>query len=164
MTVDLRGIFLNGLGELLEVERTLADDVLPDLLIQVRNEQLRKAVEHHIGQTQAHVSNVEEVFDQLGEKPRTVRSHGLEGLRRRHEEALAGVAGLTLRDLIHTAAAAHTEHYEISIYHGLITLTELLGEPEAARVLVENLHEEEEALEQLEKVIPEKLSEELLTA
>jgi ferritin-like metal-binding protein YciE len=162
--VDLRGIFLNDLGEMLEIERTLAESVLPDLHLQVRNSQFQDAIEEHLAQTSGHVANVEQVFRELGEKPKTVRSHGLEGLRRRHEESLGGVAGLVLRDLIHAAAAAHTEHYEISAYHSLIHAAELLGEAEAVRLLEENLHEEEDALEKLEKSIPEKLSEELVRA
>jgi ferritin-like metal-binding protein YciE len=162
--VDLRDVFLNDLGRILEVEQTLAGDVLPDLLVQARNEQLREAIEEHTAQTQDHVANVEEVFEQLGEKPRATRSHGLEGLRRQHQESLSGIAGIALRDLVHTAAAAQTEHYEISAYHGLISLAEMLGEPEAVRLLEQNLHQEEEALEKLEKSIPEKLSEELVGA
>ena len=162
--MDLRGVFLNDLGELLEVERTLLQDVLPDLVVQSRNSHLREAFEKHITETRRHVQNVEQVFEQLGEKPRTVRSHGLEGLRRQHEESLGGVAGLTLRDVIHAGAAAHTEHYEISAYHSLIHAAELLGEPEAVHLLEQNLHDEEEALEKLEKSIPEKLSEELIRA
>ena len=162
--MDLRDVFLSELGEMLEVERTLADEVLPDLLVQSRNKQLHEAVQEHIVQTRRHVTNVEQVFEQLKEKPRTVRSHGLEGLRRQHEESLGGVAGLALRDLVHVAAAAHTEHYEISAYHSLIHSAELLGEPEAVRLLEQNLHDEEEALEKLEKSIPEKLSEELVKA
>jgi ferritin-like metal-binding protein YciE len=162
--VDLRDVFLNELGEMLEVERTLAEDVLPDVFVQARNQQLRDAIQEHTAQTQEHVARVEQVFSELGEKPRTARSHGLEGLRRQHEESLGGVAGLSLRDLIHAAAAADAEHYEISGYRSLIMAAELLGEPESVRLLEQNLHEEEEALEKLEKSIPEKLGEELVPA
>ena len=162
--MDLRDIFLDDLGEMLEIERTLAESVLPDLHVQVRNAHFRDAIEEHLMQTSGHVANVEQVFEELGEKPTTVRSHGLEGLQRQHEESLGGVAGLVLRDLVHAAAAAHTEHYEISAYHSLIHAAELLGQPEAVRLLEQNLHEEEEALEKLEKSIPEKLSEELVRA
>ena len=140
---------------MLEVERTLAEEVLPDLFVQARSKHLREALEEHITQTRGHLANVEHVFEELKAKPATTASHGLSGLRRQHEEALGGVAALALRDLLHAAAAAHTEHYEISAYHSLIT---------AAEMLEQNLHEEEEALEKLEKAIPEKLSEELVRA
>ena len=83
---------------------------------------------------------------------------------RRQVTASAACGGNTKRRLLHVAAAAHTEHYEISAYHSLITAAEMLGEPEAIRLLEQNLHEEEEALEKLEKAIPEKLSEELVRA
>ena len=149
---------------MLEVERTLAEEVLPDLFVQARSKHLREALEEHITQTRGHLANVEHVFEELNAKPATTASHGLSGLRRQHEEALGGVAALALRDLLHAAAAAHTEHYEISAYHSLITAAEMLGEPEAIRLLEQNLHEEEEALEKLEKAIPEKLSEELVRA
>jgi hydrogenase maturation protease len=133
-----------GLARAVELVRAeVRDDVLPDLFMQARNQNLREAIEEHIGQTRDHVAKLEEVFRQLEEKPATTPSHGLIGLRRQHEEALGGVAGLALRDLVHAGAAARTEHYEISAYHSLVTAAELLGEPEAVRLLEQNLHQEE---------------------
>src|SRR5919199_19273 len=158
----LHDIFVKELGEVLEVERTLADEVLPELLEQTHNKHFREAIELHIEQTRQHVANVERVFEQIGEKPSTETSYGLRGLRRQHEEATAGVDNRTLLDHVNAGSAAHTEHYEISAYHSLINTAEVLGEPEAVKLLEENLHDEEETLEKLEKSIPEKLSEEIV--
>jgi ferritin-like metal-binding protein YciE len=160
--VRLRDTFLKELAEVLTVERTLADEILPELLEQTQNKHFREAIEQHITETRQHAANVERAFAQLGDKPAAEPSHGLEGLRRQHDEAVAGLDSSPLRDHVNAGSAAHTEHYEIAAYHSLINTAELLGEPEVVRLFEQNLHQEEVALEKLEKSIPEKLSEELL--
>jgi ferritin-like metal-binding protein YciE len=162
--VELRDLFLSNLREILAVERTLLEEVLPDLLEQTQEKHFRDALEEHAAQTRRHVANVESVFEQLGETPTTEPSYGLRGLRSRHAELAGQIEDAGLRDLANAGAAAHAEHYEISTYHGLITIAELLGEPEAIHVLEQNLHDEEEALEKLEKAIPERLGEKLVRA
>jgi ferritin-like metal-binding protein YciE len=85
-------------------------------------------------------------------------------LRRQHDELFRAIQDPALRDLFNASAAAHTEHLEISAYHSVITLANILGEPEAVHLLEQNLHAEEEALEKAEKSIPERLTGELAPA
>ena len=153
----LRDLFLINLGEMLDVEQTLADEILPELH-EDTTEHFQEAIEEHIARTREHIVNVEQAFAVLKEDPRQRASRGLEGLRRQHQDAAAQIAAAEVRDLLHAASAAHTEHFEISAYHALITTAAMLGEPEVVRLLERNLHDEEEALAKLEKSIPERLS------
>jgi ferritin-like metal-binding protein YciE len=162
--VEPRDLFVALLGEMLTVEQTLADEVLPELREQVVDKHFREAVEEHIEQTRGHVDNVARVFAEIGEQPEREPSPALEGLRRQHDALVGRIDVPALRDLFNASAAAHTEHHEISAYHSLITLATILGEPEAVRLLEQNLHEEEETLEKLEKAIPERLTAELAPA
>ena len=162
--MDPRTLFVHQLSELLTIEQTLLEEVLPELHRQGTEKHFREALDEHIAQTRDHVTNLELVFEKIGAKPEKVESHGLAGLRRQRDEVVRSLQDPALRDLFNASAAAHTEHLEISVYHSVITLANILGEPESVRLLERNLHDEEEALEKVEKSIPERLTGELAPA
>lgn len=156
--MDVRKLLLQQLGELLHVEETLADEVLPELERKVSERHLREALTAHREQTHGHVQRMEQAFDRLKEKPQRHPSHGFAGLRKQHEETVGRLVSAPLRDLYCASSAAQTEHFEISSYHSAITLANIAGEPEIVRLLDANLHEEEDALEKVEKALPERLA------
>ena len=67
-----RELFVHELGDILYVERQLADEALPKLISEVQDTEFREALESHLEETRGHVSNVERVFKMLGEEPRLV--------------------------------------------------------------------------------------------
>ena len=146
-----RDLFLHELGDILYVERKLTEEVLPKLIEEVGSAEFRKGLERHLEQTKGHVTNLEQVFDMLGEEPKAEKCVGFEGLKKEHEE-LVGEADAALIDLIDTGAAARTEHYEIAAYSGLMEMARSLGETDAVSLLEENLKEEKEALREVESV------------
>ena len=158
-----RDLFLKELAELLYVERALADEVLPKLHEQVENKHFREGIEEHLEQTREHVANLERLFELMGEPPRTDAVPAFDGLKGQQEESASKLGSGLLRDLFNAGVAAHTEHYEISAYHGLLTLASILGEPDAVHLLEENLHDEEETLEKVEKSIPDELTTQLVS-
>jgi ferritin-like metal-binding protein YciE len=146
-----RELFLHELGDILYVERKLSDEVLPKLIGEVQDDDLRKGLEKHLEETRQHVTNVEQVFDTLGEEPQAEKCIGFEGLKKEHDQ-LVEEAGPDLVDLVDTGAAARTEHYEIAAYQGLIPMARALEEREAVGLLEENLKQEKEALREVESV------------
>lgn len=146
-----RGLFLHELGDILYVEEKLEQEVLPKLISEVTDEELRKGFEKHLEQTRSHVENVESVFEQLGEQPTAEECTGFEGLRQEHEK-LAGEVSADLMDAVATGSAARTEHYEISAYEGLITKARALGEKSAVDLLERNLKDDKETARQLESI------------
>jgi ferritin-like metal-binding protein YciE len=146
-----RELFLHELGDILYVERKLSDEVLPKLIGEVQDDELRKGLESHLEQTRQHVTNLEQVFDSLGEEPQAEKCIGFEGLKKEHDQLLEE-AGPDLVDLVDTGAAARTEHYEIAAYEGLIPMARALDEREALGLLEENLKQEKEALREVESV------------
>jgi ferritin-like metal-binding protein YciE len=157
-----RDLFLHELGDILYVERKLVDEVLPKLVGEVESAEFRKGLERHLEQTKGHITNLEQVFDLLGEEPKAEKCIGFEGLKKEHEE-LVGEADPSLIDLIDTGAATRTEHYEIAAYSGLMEMARSLGETDAVSLLEENLKEEKEALREVESVT-KTLRDELKTA
>ena len=146
-----RELFLHELGDILYVERKLTDEVLPKLIGEVQDEELRTGLEDHLEETRGPVKNVEKVFAELGETPKAEPCLGFEGLEKEHDQLLQK-ASRELIDAVDLGAAARTENYEIAAYEGLRRMAKGLGEDRAVELLDENLAEEKEALRLVEKI------------
>jgi ferritin-like metal-binding protein YciE len=142
------------LAELLWVERTLSFEALPKLIGEVRDEELRGALEEHLEQTKEHVTRVEEAFRASGAEPAAARSAALASALEQHDAQ--DVKEPTLRDVFHASGAARTEHLELGLYDALL----LLANGDAASVLKQNRKDEEVALKRVAK-IAERLTGEL---
>jgi ferritin-like metal-binding protein YciE len=146
-----RALFLHELGDILDVERKLVDETLPKLIEEVRDEEFTAGLEKHLKETRQHVTNVERVFELLGEEPHAEECVGFQGLKKEHDE-LSGQTASSLADLVDVGAAARTENYEIAAYGGLRRMAKGLGEDKAVTLLDENLKQERDALREVEKV------------
>jgi ferritin-like metal-binding protein YciE len=146
-----RDLFLHELGDILYVEKQLVNEVLPKLIGEVQDTKFRKGLEKHLEETRGHITNVEHVFDELGESPKTEECIGFEGLKK-EQAKLADEASEDLMDLVNTGAAARTEHYEIAAYSGLIEMARALGQQNAVSLLDENLKSEKETLREVESI------------
>jgi ferritin-like metal-binding protein YciE len=162
MLTEPPDLLLHELGDILYVERKLADEVLPKLIGEVQDTDFKRGLERHLKETKQHVTNVERVFEQLGEPAEAEECIGFEGLKKEHDELLKE-SSPELVDLVDAGAAARTEHYEIAAYEGLITMATALGERDIRPLLEKNLKEEKEALREVEKISRSR-SKELVTA
>ena len=145
-----RELFLHELGDILYVERQLADEVLPKLISEVQDDEFESALKDHLAQTRGHVSNVEQVL-QHGEEASAERCIAFEGLKAEHDKMVEETSA-DLIDAVDLGAAARTENYEIAAYEGLRRMAKALGEDEAVELLDANLKEEKEALQLVEKI------------
>jgi ferritin-like metal-binding protein YciE len=146
-----RDLFLHELGDIMYVERALSTEVLPKLVSEVQDDEFRSTLEQHLEQTKRHLSNVEKVFEELGETPHAEECIGFEGLKAEHDK-LMGESSPDLVDSIDLGAAARTECYEIAAYEGLRRMAKAMGEDRAVELLDANLEEEKEALRLVEKI------------
>jgi ferritin-like metal-binding protein YciE len=140
------------LAEMLYVERTLAEEVLPGLREEVQNDQLRQGIDAHLEQTRAHARNIERAFEMLGQPAEAQRSPALEGLKQAHDEVAPQIGAPALRDVFDAEAAAKTEHLEIAAYKGMITMAEQMGMGELRDLLQQNCRQEEQTLQELESM------------
>lgn len=136
------------LGRLLTIEETLAKLVVPELLLQVQDEELGRAMRDHLEETRTHVERVEQAFHTLRVAPTGRPAYGLDGLRTEHKAEAPKVA-MSLRDGVHCAAAMGTEHYEINAYEAPIRLAEAIGADDVGQLLRATLAEEVTALKTL---------------
>lgn len=113
------------LGELLYVERRLADEVLQNLIDQLTDHELRAGLEVHLEETKEHAERLETVFRRLEVVPSSHLSRAFESAVAQEDELAGSVVEPRLADLFHAQAALHTEHWELAAYRTLIPLIPL---------------------------------------
>ena len=160
---NLRKLFVEELRDLYSAENQLVK-ALPKMAKGASSEELKRALEDHLEQTQGQVERLEEVFEQLDETPKGKTCKAMKGLVEEGSEILEEDGEDSVIDAGIIAAAQKVEHYEIASYGTVRTWAGLLGANEAAELLEETLDEEREANELLNKlaqdtVNPEALSE-----
>jgi ferritin-like metal-binding protein YciE len=147
--MNRRDLSIQLLGELLYVERRLADEVLRELTAAVQDDELKKLLETHRAETKEHASRAETAFRRLNVAPTSNRSRVFESAVSEHDEAAKGIDDVRLADIFHAQAALHTELWEIASYR---TLLHLLS-AEAAEALRPSLDDEEKAAKLLNEAI-----------
>ena len=144
-----RDLILQLLGELLYVERRLADEVLRTLASAVRDDGLREALEEHLAETREHVERVETAFRRLSVAPTSNLSRPFESAVAQHEQLSSAIVEPRLADLFHAQAALHTEHWEMAAYEAVLPLLD----DGVAELLRPSLREEEDAAKNLAAAI-----------
>ena len=145
-------LFVHELQDVYYAEQQLTK-VLPKLAQEVSDSEFSEALEHHLDQTKNHVSNLEQVFQELGVPAKGEKCPGIDGIKEEHDTFLAeNDPSDELLDLFVTGAAARTEHYEIAAYTGLVEMAETMGASKAAELLQKNLKQEQEALKKVETI------------
>ena len=149
---DPRELFLHELGDVLYAEQTLVK-TLPKLQEEASDDELAEGFGTHLEETRQHVKNLEQAFEALGEPAKAEKCPGIEGIRKEHDEFVSNESpSADVLNAFLTGAGARTEHYEIAAYEGLITMAEAMGEDEVARLLNENLAQEQNALRKIQTI------------
>jgi ferritin-like metal-binding protein YciE len=134
-----RDLLVQLLGEVLYVERRLADEVLETLAAGVTDAELRSALEAHRLETKEHVERAETAFRRLEVAASSHLSRPFESAVAQHDELASSIVEPRLADLFHAQAALHTEHWEQAAYRTLLRLA-----PAELRKLLQASHEDEE--------------------
>jgi ferritin-like metal-binding protein YciE len=114
--------------------------------------ELKARTEQHLGQTRVQADRVQDCLSRLGADTSTIKE-----LTARFTAGVQAVMGTTAGDeVVKNAMGDYTfEHFEISSYRCLIATAEEVGEPEIARILGQNLREEEEQAAWLADHLPQ---------
>ena len=129
---------------------------LPKMAKAARNGELQAAFEKHHGETETHVSRLEQVFSAIDAKPQGKTCDAIIGVIEEGQEIIKEYKGSPALDAGLVAAAPAVEHYEISRYGTLRTWAEELGLSDAAKLLEATLREEkatDEALSQIAETV-----------
>ena len=143
----LHDLMVHELKDLYSAEKQLVQ-ALPRMSKGANSEQLRRAFDNHLAETEQQVARIEQIMDSLGESPRGQKCAGMEGLieesktllKEEKEEADPDVldAGIIV-------AAQKVEHYEIAAYGAVCEYARMMGHTEAVQLLEQTLEEEKNA-------------------
>jgi ferritin-like metal-binding protein YciE len=116
---------------------------LPKMAKGATSDELRKAIETHITETENQVTRLEQVFSILGKSPQGKKCDAMEGLVEEGKSIMDDTdSGTMTRDAGIISASQKIEHYEIATYGTLRTLANVLGLSDAASLLDQTLEEE----------------------
>jgi ferritin-like metal-binding protein YciE len=151
---SLKELYIDELRDLYNAETQLVK-ALPKMAKAASNDQLREAFENHLRETSEHVSRLEQIFEQLGEKASGKKCLGMEGLVKEGSETMKEDYEGEVMDAAIIGAAQRVEHYEMAGYGTVKALAELLGENEHVSLLEQTLEEEKQADEKLTELSAE---------
>lgn len=154
MSDSLRELYIDELRDLYNAETQLVK-ALPKMAKASSNEQLRQGFEEHLRQTSEHVARLEQIFEQLEEKPTGKKCLGMEGLVKEAADTMKEDYEDALMDAALIGAAQRVEHYEIAGYGTVRDFAELLGEDEHVSLLEQTLEEEKQTDQKLTELSQE---------
>lgn len=147
----LRDLYVEQLHDLYSAETQLVE-ALPKMAKAASHKELQTAFQDHLTQTKSHVERLEQIFTQMGEKPKAQKCKGMEGLIKEGEEMIKMKGDPAAIDAGLIAAAQRVEHYEIAGYGCVQTYAAQLGERQSATLLQKTLNEEGDTDKKLTKL------------
>jgi ferritin-like metal-binding protein YciE len=137
----LEDLFCHQLEDLYDAEVRLTK-ALPKMADAAHAPGLREAFREHLRETERHVERLEQIFQQLGTKPKRETCAAMKGLISEGEEMVQAKGDDAVKDAALVAAAQRVEHYEIASYGTARTFATHLGHNVAAQLLEDTLEEE----------------------
>ena len=78
-------LFLHTLQDIYYAENKIVKS-LPDMIDNATNAQLKQGLQAHLGETKTHVQRLEQVFEMLGQKAKSVNCPAIDGILEEAEE------------------------------------------------------------------------------
>jgi ferritin-like metal-binding protein YciE len=144
MTRQARELLEHGLKDMYDAEHRFAD-ALTEMIDNATDRSLEDSFRRHRDVTKEQARRLETAFKELGSKPQREACPAAQGLVKEYQKFVGENQGKTeVLDAFAATAALKVEHYEIATYRSLVDLAEFCDLPKAARVLKQNLAEEEQ--------------------
>jgi ferritin-like metal-binding protein YciE len=137
-------LFVHTLQDIYYAENKIVKS-LPEMIDKATDSQLRQGLQSHLSETETHVKRLEQVFQALGQKPKSIDCPAIDGIIEEADDVLGEVDDKTVLDAAIIANAQVVEHYEICRYGSLIAWARQLGRDDVARTLEQTLDEEKAA-------------------
>lgn len=157
---EFRKFFIDELKDILWAEKALLK-ALPKMRKAATGKALASSFEAHLAETENQISTLEQLFELMGEKPKTKKCDAMEGLISETESIISDTdRGTSIRDAGLILAAQKVEHYEIATYGTLAALADAMKEPKAAKMLRSILRDEKDSDKKLTTMALESVNEE----
>jgi ferritin-like metal-binding protein YciE len=159
--INLRDLLVAGLMDMYWSEKALITTILK-MVKNATSKDLITDLEVHLEETRNQITRLEEVFELLEEKAMARKCVAMEGLINEAELIMQETEPGAVSDAGIIAAAQKIEHYEIASYGTLANFAKILGEMDAASILLEILAEEKEVDEALTELAESSINEEAM--
>lgn len=144
-------LFLHELSDMYDAEEHIVK-MLPKLAEEAGNTEVRSAFQMHEQQTREQIQNLDQCFQLLGAQRQKVTCDAVLGLKKEHESFLKEKPDEAILTMFDLGAASKTEHYEIASYEGLIAKAQMMGQQSVARLLEQNLRQEQEMAQKVSQL------------
>jgi ferritin-like metal-binding protein YciE len=148
---SIQDLFIEELRDLCSAEKQIAK-ALPKMAKATSSNELRRAFESHLEETNGHVERLKQIFEILQKSSRGKTCVGMKGLLSEGAELIDEIDKGNVLDAGLISAAQRVEHYEISGYGSVRRYAELLGHAEVADLLKATFDEEKAADEKLTQI------------
>jgi len=139
----LNGLFICGLKNMYWSELRLATS-LSDMAMGAASDDLKKAIEPYLEQTENQADRLRLAFDYIGEKTKASKCGAMDCIIKEAETLMDEMErGTEGRDIALLSAVQEAEHYKIASYSTMQTVAQLLGYSETAELLNATLQEEQ---------------------
>ncbi len=154
----LDDLFVHMLQDIYYAENQIVKN-LPTMIGKASNPELRSAFQHHLEETEGHVSRLEQVFQMHGQTVKAVDCAAMDGILSEAKEVISDCGDASVCDAAMLSAAQAVEHYEMTRYGTLIAFAKELGRNDCASVLQQNLDEEKAADKKLTTIAESRVNE-----
>jgi ferritin-like metal-binding protein YciE len=138
---SLSDLFLQNLRRIYDAEQRLVK-TLPKLREAAACDELKRAFQVHLEETEVHVDRLDQVFSWFDEKAKGTTCEAIKGILDDGKDVTKLDAEPDVKDAALIAAAQEAEHFEIGVYGTLRTWAAVLGRTDAMQVLEVTLEEE----------------------
>lgn len=157
---EFREFFIDELKDILWAEKALLK-ALPKMRKAATGKELAASFDEHLAETETQISTLEQVFELMGEKPKTKKCDAMEGLISEAESIISDTEkGTAIRDAGLILAAQKVEHYEIATYGTLAAFADAMEEKKVAKLLRSILRDEKDSDKKLTALALESVNEE----
>lgn len=126
MSLDtLQDLFEHQMKDLYNAENQLVK-ALPKMAKKASTDELRRAIESHLSETEKHVERIEQIAEMMQFKPSGKTCKAMKGLIEEGREVLDEDGQPGVLDFGIVEAAQRVEHYEIAAYGNAVAIAEQL--------------------------------------
>jgi ferritin-like metal-binding protein YciE len=141
MSADtLEKLLVEELKDIYSAEKQITK-ALPKMAKNAASDELRKAFETHLKETEGQIERLDRAFEILGKSASGKTCKAMQGLVQEGSEQIQELEGEIL-DAALICAAQKVEHYEMAAYGSARTWAQQLGQKEVADLLQQTLDEE----------------------
>src|SRR5215475_4255978 len=112
---SLQELYVEQLRDLYDAEQQIIK-ALPEMIDGATSEELKQALTEHLNVTKAQAKRLEQIFTEMGEKPKGEKCQGMKGVLEEGSDLVDGIDNAEVRDAAIIASAQRVEHYEMAGY------------------------------------------------